>query len=121
QVKRIVDLAASRHMTVVPEIDSPGHLGAVIAAHPDLQLRNVNGAAVRGAIDISKQKSADIVDDLLDEYAGLFPGRQWHLGGDEYQRSEEHTSELQSRENLVCRLLLEKKKKIEDDELDDDS
>src|SRR5690606_41817390 len=32
------------------------------------------------------------------------------LGGDETRRSEEHTSELQSRENLVCRLLLEKKK-----------
>ncbi|WP_432058711.1 beta-N-acetylhexosaminidase [Streptomyces sp. bgisy022] len=85
QVERIVDLAASRHITVVPEIDSPGHLGAVIAAHPDLQLRNVNGAAVRGAIDISKKKAADIVDDLLDEYADLFPGDQWHLGGDEYQ------------------------------------
>src|SRR5271165_7481312 len=38
------------------------------------------------------------------------PGRRKALGGDE--RSEEHTSELQSRENLVCRLLLEKKKKI---------
>ncbi|MGP3734005.1 beta-N-acetylhexosaminidase [Streptomyces sp. GDS52] len=85
QVKRIVDLAASRHITVVPEIDSPGHLGAVIAAHPDLQLRNVNGGVVRGAIDISKAKSAEIVDDLLDEYAGLFPGGQWHLGADEYQ------------------------------------
>ncbi|MFF5155166.1 glycoside hydrolase family 20 protein [Streptomyces sp. NPDC000348] len=85
QVKEIVDLAASRHITVVPEIDSPGHLGAVIAAHPDLQLRDVNGGAVRGAIDISKPGSAEIVDDLLDEYAGLFPGGQWHLGGDEYQ------------------------------------
>ncbi|MFD6322614.1 glycoside hydrolase family 20 protein [Streptomyces sp. NPDC058442] len=85
QVKRIVDLAASRHITVVPEIDSPGHLGAVIAAHPDLQLRNVNGGVVRGAIDISKDASAEIVDDLLDEYAGLFPGGQWHLGADEYQ------------------------------------
>ncbi|MGW5970231.1 beta-N-acetylhexosaminidase [Streptomyces sp. NPDC055186] len=85
QVKRIVDLAASRHITVVPEIDSPGHLGAVIAAHPDLQLRNVNGGVVRGAIDISKAESAEIVDDLLDEYAGLFPGGQWHLGADEYQ------------------------------------
>src|SRR5690606_41466373 len=31
-----------------------------------------------------------------------------------YERSEEHTSELQSRENLVCRLLLEKKKKTKD-------
>ncbi|WP_345579679.1 glycoside hydrolase family 20 protein [Streptomyces prasinosporus] len=85
EVKRIVDLAASRHITVVPEIDSPGHLGAVIAAHPDLQLRDVNGRAVRGAIDIAKPGSAEIVDDLLDEYAGLFPGGRWHLGGDEYQ------------------------------------
>ncbi|MET7567964.1 glycoside hydrolase family 20 protein [Streptomyces sp. NPDC005492] len=85
QVKQIVDLAASRHITVVPEIDSPGHLGAVIAAHPDLQLRNASGVATRGAIDISKDASAAIVDELLDEYAGLFPGDQWHLGGDEYQ------------------------------------
>ncbi|KAB1146127.1 family 20 glycosylhydrolase [Streptomyces luteolifulvus] len=85
EVRRIVDLAASRHITVVPEIDSPGHLGAVIAAHPDLQLRNVQGVPTRGAIDISKDESAAIVDDLLEEYAELFPGSQWHLGGDEYQ------------------------------------
>ncbi|NKQ27414.1 beta-N-acetylhexosaminidase [Streptomyces galbus] len=85
QVKKIVQLAAARHITVVPEIDSPGHLGAVIAAHPDLQLRNAQGTATRGAIDISKSASAKIVDDLLDEYAGLFPGADWNLGGDEYQ------------------------------------
>ncbi|MGW7254151.1 beta-N-acetylhexosaminidase [Streptomyces sp. NPDC054834] len=85
QVKRIVDLAGSRHITVVPEIDSPGHLGAVIAAHPDLQLRNAQGVPTRGAVDISKNSAAAIVDDLLDEYAGLFPGSAWHLGGDEYQ------------------------------------
>ncbi|MFJ8946903.1 glycoside hydrolase family 20 protein [Streptomyces sp. NPDC102395] len=85
QVKRIVDLAASRHITVVPEIDSPGHLGAVLAAHPELQLRNVRGTATRGAIDISKPASAALLDDLLNEFAGLFPGAQWHLGGDEYQ------------------------------------
>src|SRR5207249_6969897 len=72
EVKRIVDLAAGRHITVVPEIDSPGHLGAVIAAHPDLQLRNVRGVAARGAVDISKPAAARIVDDLLNEYAGLF-------------------------------------------------
>src|SRR5690606_41918529 len=41
--------------------------------------------------------------DALDDGAGL--------GGGLHERSEEHTSELQSRENLVCRLLLEKKKK----------
>ncbi|MFJ8188542.1 glycoside hydrolase family 20 protein [Streptomyces sp. NPDC096094] len=85
EVKEITDLAASRHITVVPEIDSPGHLGAVIAAHPDLQLRNAQGTPTRGAIDISEPAAAEIVDDLLNEYADLFPGSQWHLGADEYQ------------------------------------
>lgn len=85
QVKEIVALAAARHIQVVPEIDSPGHLGAVLAAHPELQLRNAQGVATRGAIDISEDASAKIVDDLLDEYADLFPGSSWNLGGDEYQ------------------------------------
>ncbi|WP_255306010.1 glycoside hydrolase family 20 protein [Streptomyces sp. Wb2n-11] len=85
EVRRIVKLAQSRHIEVIPEIDSPGHLGAVMRAHPDLQLRDVNGAATPGAVDISNPASARIVDDLLNEYAGLFPGRHWHLGGDEYQ------------------------------------
>jgi hexosaminidase len=67
------------------ESDSPGHLGAVIAAHPDLQLRNARGVAARGAVDISKPAAAHLVDDLLNEYAGLFPGGQWNLGADEYQ------------------------------------
>lgn len=85
QVKKIVQLAAARHITVVPEIDSPGHLGAVIAAHPDLQLRNAKGVATRGAVDISKPAAAKIIDDLLNEYADVFPGAYWHLGADEYQ------------------------------------
>ncbi|GGV70339.1 hypothetical protein GCM10010277_81190 [Streptomyces longisporoflavus] len=85
EVRRILKLAASRHITVVPEIDSPGHLGAVIAAHPSLQLRDTRGVESRGAVDISKPQAAEIVDDLLEEYADLFPGRYWHLGADEYQ------------------------------------
>ncbi|MFI8518366.1 glycoside hydrolase family 20 protein [Streptomyces sp. NPDC085481] len=84
EVRRIVDLAASLHITVVPEIDSPGHLGAVIAAHPDLQLTSATGRKPRGAVDISNPASAKIVDELLREYSGLFPGAYWHLGADEY-------------------------------------
>ncbi|MFF2020627.1 glycoside hydrolase family 20 protein [Streptomyces sp. NPDC058171] len=84
EVRRIVALARSRHIDVVPEIDSPGHLGAVIAAHPDLQLRGTNGAAPPGAVDISRPAAARIVDELLREYAELFPGPYWHVGGDEY-------------------------------------
>lgn len=84
QVRRIVALARSRHIEVVPEIDSPGHLGAVLRAHPDLQLRNVSGVPSTGSLDISKPGAAKIVDDLLGEYTKLFGGAFWHLGADEY-------------------------------------
>ncbi|MFE7131614.1 glycoside hydrolase family 20 protein [Streptomyces sp. NPDC057638] len=85
EVRRILALAASLHITVIPEIDSPGHLGAVLAAHPGLRLKDSSGRVVPGAIDIGDPASARLVDELLREYAGLFPGRWWHLGGDEYQ------------------------------------
>nr|WP_079075195.1 glycoside hydrolase family 20 protein [Streptomyces atriruber] len=85
QVRRLLKLAESRHITVVPEIDSPGHLGAVTRQHPSLQLRDTRGVATRGAVDISKPAAAEIVDDLLKEYAELFPGAYWHLGADEYR------------------------------------
>ncbi|MEU6883455.1 family 20 glycosylhydrolase [Streptomyces sp. NPDC046712] len=85
EVRRILALAESLHITVVPEIDSPGHLGAVLRAHPDLQLRNVQGTPRQGAIDISKPASARLVDELLREYSGLFPGGWFHVGADEYQ------------------------------------
>ncbi|MET9349404.1 beta-N-acetylhexosaminidase [Streptomyces termitum] len=84
EVRRILALAASRHVTVVPEIDSPGHLGAVIDAHPGLQLVSVSGRRPRGTVDVSDPEAARIVDDLLREYAALFPGAYWHLGADEY-------------------------------------
>lgn len=85
EVRQILALASRLHITVVPEIDSPGHLGAVIAAHPELQLRNAQGVATKGAIDISNPASAKIVDDLDREFGTLFPGKYWHLGADEYQ------------------------------------
>ncbi|MET9430902.1 glycoside hydrolase family 20 protein [Streptomyces sp. NPDC003036] len=84
EVRRIVSLARSLHIEIVPEIDSPGHLGAVIAAHPSLQLRSAAGSAPRGAVDIANPAAARIVDELLREYAELFPGAYWHLGADEY-------------------------------------
>ncbi|MGW7102826.1 beta-N-acetylhexosaminidase [Streptomyces sp. NPDC054838] len=85
EVRRITELAGRLHITVVPEIDSPGHLGAVLRAHPSLQLRDVQGRAVKGAVDISNPASAKLVDELLREYLPLFPGGAWHLGADEYQ------------------------------------
>ncbi|MFD8457518.1 family 20 glycosylhydrolase [Streptomyces antimycoticus] len=84
QVREIVALGRRLHITVIPEIDSPGHLGAVIRAHPQLQLRNAGGTTFQGSVDISQPAAARIVDQLMREYAPLFPGRWWHLGADEY-------------------------------------
>src|SRR5690606_40712047 len=53
----------------------------------------------------------NLVQEMVEKYEALPKDIEWHLIG-HLQRSEEHTSELQSRENLVCRLLLEKKKTI---------
>ncbi|WP_229891052.1 beta-N-acetylhexosaminidase [Streptomyces mashuensis] len=90
EVRHLLDVASALHVTVVPEIDSPGHLGAVIKAHPGLQLRNASGEAARGAVDVGNPEAGRIVDDLLREYAGLFPGRWFHLGADEYRALMAH-------------------------------
>lgn len=84
EVSRIVALARSLHVRIVPEIDSPGHLGAVLEAHPDLQLFKADGRPAAGAIDISKPAAGKLVDELIQEYAEVFPGTEWHLGSDEY-------------------------------------
>ncbi|MEE4421143.1 MULTISPECIES: beta-N-acetylhexosaminidase [Streptomyces] len=90
QVRRIIALARSLHISVVPELDSPGHLGAVLDHFPDLQLRNASGRVIRGAIDISNPKAGPLIDSLLREMSQLFTNPKgapayWHLGGDEYQ------------------------------------
>src|SRR5690606_34611491 len=56
------------------------------------------------------RQDAHFLGDLGDDRRRTSTGTTTHTRGDEHHRSEEHTSELQSRENLVCRLLLEKKK-----------
>ncbi|MGG2458314.1 beta-N-acetylhexosaminidase [Streptomyces sp. RGM 3693] len=85
QVRHLIKVGQSLHVALVPEIDSPGHLGAVLDHHPDLQLRNASGTVLRGAIDISKPQAGELIDSLLKEFGQLFPGPYWHLGGDEYQ------------------------------------
>src|SRR3712207_7043851 len=66
---------------------------------------------VQGEGDVTAEGVAGLLDGLGDEVEGVAVARQ--RGGEAalVARSEEHTSELQSRQYLVCRLLLEKKKK----------
>jgi hexosaminidase len=86
-LREIVAYAAERHVTVVPEIDLPGHMEAAIAAYPELG----NGATggVRTAWGISSRllnvsdTALRFCRDVLDQVCALFPGELIGVGGDE--------------------------------------
>ncbi|GIG90724.1 family 20 glycosylhydrolase [Plantactinospora endophytica] len=84
QIRDLVTLAARYKVTIVPEIDMPGHLDAVLAAHPDLKLRSRTGAVHNSFIDLSKPESYALMRDLITEAMELFPAPYWHVGADEY-------------------------------------
>jgi hexosaminidase len=83
-VRRLVGVAARHHVTVVPEIDAPGHMRAALRAHPELQLADARGEPADDKLDVTDPRARRFVFDLIDELAPLFPGPYWHGGGDEY-------------------------------------
>jgi Glycosyl hydrolase family 20, catalytic domain/F5/8 type C domain len=84
EIADLVALAARYHVTIVPEIDMPGHMDQILASHPDLKLTSSAGTANNGYIDLSNLRAYPLMKDLIIEYLPLFPGPYWHLGADEY-------------------------------------
>ena len=90
EVRDLIAFAAERHVTVIPEIDMPGHMGAILAAHPELQLYDsahttaAPGSPNYGLIDLTNPRAYALMRDLLEEFLPLFPGSYWHIGADEY-------------------------------------
>ncbi|MFG2822414.1 family 20 glycosylhydrolase [Kitasatospora sp. NPDC048365] len=80
----LVTLGQKYHVTIVPEIDTPGHMNAVLAAHPELKLKNSSGTASAEFIDLSLPGTYTLIKDLVNEYLPLFPAPYWHIGADEY-------------------------------------
>jgi hexosaminidase len=85
----LVDYAAARFVTVVPEIDMPGHVNAAQVAYPEL---TADGAAVSPRIDqevgysslvAAKEETYAFLEDVIREVAALTPGPYLHVGGDE--------------------------------------
>jgi hexosaminidase len=92
EIREIVDYAAARHITIVPEIDLPGHFSAALAAYPHLgcQAGSREPARVRqrwGIFEdvacVGSPQTLAFLRDVLNELCALFPGRWIHLGGDE--------------------------------------
>ncbi|OUS00696.1 beta-N-acetylhexosaminidase [Flavobacteriales bacterium 33_180_T64] len=93
EVKEIVSYAQSRHVTVIPEIELPGHAQAAIAAYPNLSCtgEQVNVATKWGVFDpiyCSKDETFVFLEDVLDEVIALFPSEYIHIGGDEAPKTK---------------------------------
>lgn len=89
QLRDIVGYAAERHITVIPEIDMPGHMLAGLASYPEL---GCTGGPYEvmcrwgGSDDILCAGNDSVyafIDDVLDEVVEIFPSEYIHLGGDE--------------------------------------
>jgi hexosaminidase len=96
--REIVAYAKARHITVVPEIEMPGHAVAAISAYPEL---GVTGqpmeVATRWGVfsDIFNAEPSTIrfLQNVLTEVMQIFPGRYIHIGGDEAEKSKWKASE----------------------------
>lgn len=91
-VRTIVEYAAERNITVIPEIDIPGHCMAVLATYPELGTNpeeDKKCALTWGIYNKSnnvlapKPETFDFLSDVFTEICEMFPGPYVHLGGDE--------------------------------------
>ncbi|QHI34772.1 Beta-hexosaminidase [Kordia antarctica] len=109
QVKDIVKYASERQITVIPEIEMPGHSQAAIAAYPKL---GCTGEPTKVAtkwgvfedIYCPKEETFTFLENVLDEVMPLFPGKYIHIGGDEAPKTRwkacEHCQALIKKEDL---------------------
>ena len=88
-LRAIVRYAADRFITVVPEIDAPGHVQAAIAAYPELGVPGSSTERYFGtdvgfsSLDVHSALTYRFLDDVFGELAALTPGPFLHIGGDE--------------------------------------
>jgi hexosaminidase len=114
QIKDVVAYAKERHITVIPEIELPGHASAALAAYPEL---GKGCAAPDYKFEVKKtwgifkevfcptEETFKFLEDVLDETIKLFPDSPYiHIGGDEvlkdYWKESAFVQELKKRENL---------------------
>lgn len=92
QIKEVVAYAAARQITVVPEIEMPGHARAALAAYPEYSC-NGNKQAVPGVWGVfddvfcTKDSTILFLQNILDEVMELFPSPYIHVGGDEVPKT----------------------------------
>ncbi len=103
EAREIVAYAQERHITVVPEIDMPGHMLAALASYPELgctggpyQVGHYWGV-YKDVLCVGNEKVYQFVEDVLTEIMEIFPSEVIHIGGDETPTEKwEHCAKCQS-------------------------
>jgi hexosaminidase len=89
QYTDIVSFAQERYVTIIPEIDMPGHTNAALASYPELNISRVSPELYTGikvgfsTLDTKSEITYKFVDDVFRELSELTPGPYLHIGGDE--------------------------------------
>jgi hexosaminidase len=99
EIRDVVKYAAERYVTVVPEIEMPGHSKAALAAYPELactpgpfEVRTTWG--VDEDVLCPSEETFAFLEDVLTEVIDLFPGRYIHIGGDEVPKTRWQASPI---------------------------
>lgn len=89
EAREIVRYAAERHITVIPEIDMPGHMLAALASYPELGCTGgpyevgYGWGVFRDVLCVGNEKIYTFLQDVVDELCDIFPAKYFHIGGDE--------------------------------------
>ncbi len=109
EIKEIVAYAERRHVTIIPEIEMPGHAQAAISAYPEYgctgeQIDVATSWGVFEDIFCPKEETFIFLENILDEVMLLFPSKYIHIGGDEAPKTRwqncKHCQELIKKEGL---------------------
>ncbi len=94
EIRDIVAYAAERYITIVPEIDMPGHMQGALAAYPELgctggpyEVWTMWGVSDE-VLCAGKESTFEFVEGVLDEVLELFPSEYIHIGGDECPKAQ---------------------------------
>ncbi|MFZ4545260.1 MAG: beta-N-acetylhexosaminidase [Saprospiraceae bacterium] len=108
EVREVVQYAADRFVTVVPEIEMPGHSLAALAAYPELScdegpFETATKWGTFRPVFCPKEETFQFIENVLTEVIALFPGEYIHIGGDEVIKESWEESEF-------CQNLMKKEK-----------
>ena len=81
EARELVAYAADRYITIIPEIEMPGHSDEVLAAYPELKCSHKPER--QGDLCIGKEATFEMMQAILDEVIEIFPSEYIHIGGDE--------------------------------------